>query len=220
MKPAALLLCAAVTSAMIAAAALAQPKSQTTLDLPAPAAPKAKPSPPGDSAAPSHFEKAAAKKPAGDKTKSADSDDEQFTPIPTGKPTALVMRGLDKITGRPTDIVAPMNVPVKFATLTITARTCYSTPPTEPPETTAFLQIDDHRPDQSARQVFSGWMFSSTPSLNGMQHPLYDVWVISCKMNQPGVVASVAPVKGSAKAVSPNAGADEEMPELPEGAGQ
>jgi len=88
---------------------------------------------------------------------------------------ALVLRGLDKITGRPTNIFAPIGVPVGFATLTITARYCYSTPPSEPPETTAFVEIADHRPDQPKKQVFSGWMHASSPSLNGLQHPLYDV---------------------------------------------
>lgn len=136
------------------------------------------------------------------------------------KPVALALRGLDKMTGRSTDIIAPINKPVKFATLTITVRTCYSTPPTEPPETTAFLEITDKRPDEKPRKVFSGWMFASTPSINGMEHPLYDVWVINCKTNEPGVVASVAPAKTEAKPVSPNAGAEEAMPELPEDAGQ
>jgi hypothetical protein len=145
--------------------------------------------------------------------------------IPQGAPVALVLRGLDKMTGRPADIVAPMNTPVKFATLTITVRTCYSTPPAEPPETDAFLEIVDNRPDQPAKKVFSGWMFASSPSLNGMEHPLYDVWVINCKTNAPGtaapgVVASVMPAKGPVKAVSPNAGVEEAMPALPDDAGQ
>jgi len=66
----------------------------------------------------------------------------------------LMMRGLDKITGRAFDIVAPLNVPVKFATLTVTARYCYSTPSSETPETAAFVQIDDARPDKPVRSVF------------------------------------------------------------------
>jgi hypothetical protein len=112
----------------------------------------------------------------------------------------LLLRGLDKITGRPTDIVAPVGKPVHFATLTITARYCYSTPASETPETAAFVQIDDHRPDQSARRVFSGWMYGSSPGLNGMEHPLYDVWAISCNTNAPGIapkpsIASTAPVR-------------------------
>jgi hypothetical protein len=133
---------------------------------------------------------------------------------------AVALRGLDKITGRPTNIFAPVGVPVRFATLTITARYCYSTPPSEPPETTAFIEVVDHRPDQPERQVFSGWMLASSPSLNGLQHPLYDLWVISCKTNQPGQVAPVVASTAPVKALSPDATAKEAAPELPEGAGQ
>lgn len=140
-------------------------------------------------------------------------------PPTVGDHAVLQLRALDKITGKASVIMAPLNVPVLFATLTITARTCYSTPASETPETSAFLQIDDHRPDQSQKRVFSGWMYASSPALNAMQHPLYDVWVIRCMTNAPGqqpTVTAAAPVK----AVSPNSGANEEMPVLPEDAGQ
>jgi hypothetical protein len=146
-------------------------------------------------------------------------------PIPTGPPptppnAVLVMTGLDKITGRPTRIVAHLNQPVHFATFTITARYCYSTPASETPETSAFVQIDDHRPDQRERRVFSGWMYASSPGLNAVQHPLYDVWVISCSANAPGqtppTVASVAPVRVR----SPDSTDTEGVAPLHEGAGQ
>jgi hypothetical protein len=132
----------------------------------------------------------------------------------------VILRGLDKITGRPSNVLAPVGVPVTYATLTITARYCYSTPPSEPPETTAFLQIEDHRPDQDARAVFSGWMLASSPSLNGLQHPLYDVWVINCTTNQPGQVLPLIASTSAVKETSPDANAKEAMPDLPEGAGQ
>jgi hypothetical protein len=132
----------------------------------------------------------------------------------------LVLRGLDKITGRPTNIYAPVGVPVKFATLEITARYCYSTPTSEPPETTAFLQIDDHRIDKPAKREFSGWMLASSPSLNALEHPLYDVWVISCMTNRPGQTAPVVASTAAVKTVSPEVGAKEAMPDLPEGSGQ
>ena len=132
----------------------------------------------------------------------------------------IIMRGLDKITGRPANILAPVGVPVTYATMTITARYCYSTPITEPPETTAFVQIEDHRPDQDATQVFSGWMLASSPSLNGLQHPLYDVWVMSCATNQPGQQLPLVASTSTVKATSPDATSKEAMPELPEGAGQ
>jgi hypothetical protein len=131
----------------------------------------------------------------------------------------LMMRGLDKITGRPTSITAPIGRPVHFATLTITARFCYSTPASETPETAAFVQIEDNRPDQSARRIFSGWMYGSSPGLNGVEHPLYDVWVISCNnAPAPAVAAntSTAPVRVAA----PDSSDKEGIQALPEGAGQ
>jgi hypothetical protein len=135
------------------------------------------------------------------------------------KPT-LVLRGLDKITGRPVDIVAPLNVPVSFASLTITARYCYSTPPIETPQTAAFVQIDDHRSDQPARRVFSGWMYASSPALNGMEHPLYDVWVITCRTSEPGEARPVVAAKAPVKVASPDATDKEGLAPLPEGADQ
>jgi hypothetical protein len=141
-----------------------------------------------------------------------------------GVKRAVILRGLDKISGQAVNIFAPVGVPVKFATLTITARYCYSTPPIETPETTAFIQVDDHRPDAPAnapgKRVFSGWMLASSPSLNPMDHPLYDVWVISCKTNQPGQVAPTVASTAPVKIVSPEEGAKEKLPELPEGSGQ
>jgi hypothetical protein len=143
----------------------------------------------------------------------------QAQPPGTVAHPVLELRALDKITGRASVLMAPLNVPVKFASLTIVARSCYSTPASETPETSAFLQIDDRRPDKSEHRVFSGWMYASSPGMNAMQHPIYDVWAISCKTNAPGQAPSVA-ATAPVKPVSPNAGANEAMPELPEGAGQ
>ena len=142
-------------------------------------------------------------------------------PLQPAGPMILLLRGLDKITGRPTDIIAPINKPVHFATLTITARYCYSTPASETPETAAFVQIDDHRPDQAARRIFSGWMYASSPGLNAVEHPLYDVWAISCNTNAPGAVpmpaiASTTPFK----VLSPDSSDKDAPPVLPQEAGK
>ena len=133
--------------------------------------------------------------------------------------TELLMRGLEKITGRPTNIAAPIGKPVRFATLTITARFCYSTPQSETPETTAFVQIEDHRPDQPAKRVFSGWMYGSSPGLNGVEHPLYDVWVISCN-NAPAQAVASNKSTAPTKVAAPDSSDKEGIQALPEGAGQ
>jgi hypothetical protein len=140
-------------------------------------------------------------------------------PTPPQGGTQLMLRGLDKITGRPTAITAPIGKPVRFATLTITARFCYSTPASETPETTAFVQIEDHRPDQEARRVFSGWMYGSSPGLNAVEHPLYDVWVISCN-NAPAPALAANTSTAPVKVKAPDSSDKEGIQALPEGAGQ
>ncbi|MBW8708773.1 MAG: DUF2155 domain-containing protein [Alphaproteobacteria bacterium] len=160
---------------------------------------------------------AAASVPAAPAAPAADAPAGPPTPPQGG--TQLTLRGLDKITGRPTAITAPIGKPVQFATLTITARFCYSTPASETPETTAFVQIEDHRPDQPPRRVFSGWMYGSSPGLNGVEHPLYDVWVISCN-NAPAPALAANTSTAPVKVKAPDSSDKEGIQALPEGAGQ
>ncbi|MEO6040490.1 MAG: DUF2155 domain-containing protein [Croceibacterium sp.] len=69
---------------------------------------------------------------------------------------------------------------------------CERTAPWEdPPETGAFAQVlVFERPDADTAArwhgVFSGWLFKNSPSLNVVEHPIYDVWVKDCAMNFPG----------------------------------
>lgn len=98
----------------------------------------------------------------------------------------VVMQGLDKITARTETFEVPVGATRQFGTLRITARYCDKTPPEEPPERTAFLEIVDVRPDQAAESVFTGWMFSSSPAVSALEHPVYDVWVIDCRMTDSG----------------------------------
>jgi hypothetical protein len=101
--------------------------------------------------------------------------------------SAVVLRALDKITGRTRDIVAPVGKAVSFGTLEILARACERAPETEAPETKAFLEILDAPVRRQAGQsqekakVFSGWMFASSPGLNPLEHAVYDVWPIACR---------------------------------------
>lgn len=161
---------------------------------------------------------ATAPKPAIAPAASPTSAPDSLPPKPRG-PLMLILRGLDKISGKSTTLVAPIGKPIQYATLTIVARYCYSTPPTETPETAAFVQIDDHRPDQPERRVFSGWMYASSPGLHGMEHPIYDVSVITCKAREPGQTVAVGPLK-PVKPVSPDASDNEKPTALPDDAGQ
>ena len=111
-------------------------------------------------------------------------------PDARGVKRMAVLRGLDKITGRAIDVNAPAGVPVRYGSLTLTARYCYTVPPEEPPETSVFVQIDDNPPGAPPKRIFSGWMFASTPALSALEHPTYDVWVITCKTDEPAPAAA------------------------------
>ena len=89
------------------------------------------------------------------------------------------------MTARIFTIEAPIDQAVRFGTLEITARHCRKRPPEEPPEITAFLEIRDIKRDQPAAALFIGWMFASSPALSALEHPVYDVWVIDCRISAP-----------------------------------
>ena len=99
---------------------------------------------------------------------------------------SAVLQGLDKTTARISTFEAPVDEVVRFGTLEITARRCQKTPPEEPPESTAFLEIVDVRPDSDAVSVFTGWMFASSPAVSALEHAVYDVWVIDCNVADDG----------------------------------
>ncbi len=101
-------------------------------------------------------------------------------PARSGTPVAI-LQGLDKVTARISSIEAPVDGAVRFGTLRIVVRTCRTRPPEDPPETTAFLEIDEVRRGERPVRLFSGWMFASSPALSSLEHPVYDVWVKSCR---------------------------------------
>jgi len=110
--------------------------------------------------------------------------------------TVAVLQGLDKTTARISKFDAPVGKAVRFGTLVITVRACIKHPPEEEPESAAFLQIDEVRQGERnsvvSQQVFSGWMFASSPALSALENPIYDVGVLDCKTD-----TTAAPASGS-----------------------
>jgi len=90
------------------------------------------------------------------------------------------VRILDKITGRTRTYDLDVGRTVAYAKLRIRPKSCRKTSPLDEPDNASFLQIWEVKPDESTAWVFSGWMFSSSPSLSAMDHPVYDVWIIDC----------------------------------------
>lgn len=87
---------------------------------------------------------------------------------------------LEKVTARVSRMDVPVGATKRFGTLEITVEACFEAPPTEPPESAAFLTIVDGVADAAPAEVFSGWMYASSPALSALEHAVYDIWVVDC----------------------------------------
>ena len=92
---------------------------------------------------------------------------------------------LDKFTARISTKSVPVGGVTEFGTLELRVHYCAYRPPEEPPENVAFIMIFDNgyaekKPKKAQKAVFSGWMFASSPAISGLEHPVYDVTLLSC----------------------------------------
>ncbi len=119
--------------------------------------------------------------------------DEVITEPPSQKipNKGAMFAGLDKITGRITSFDAAIGETVQFGALQVTPRACYTRPPTETPNTDAFLEVDEVTLQGEVKRIFTGWMFAASPGLHAVEHPIYDVWLTDCK--NPVVAAAPPP---------------------------
>lgn len=97
-----------------------------------------------------------------------------------------VVRGLDKVTGHASDYTLTIGRPARIGTLEVVARSCTKSAPEETPEVRIYVDVFDHPParegEEAARtEIFHGWLFASSPSLNAVDHPTYDIWAIDCR---------------------------------------
>ena len=98
---------------------------------------------------------------------------------PTDYDTA-VLQGLKKVSAETSSFEAPIDMPTTFGTLTIIVKKCVKSKPEEQPENSALILIQDHKKDEKPTTVFSGWMFSSSPAISALEHPVYDITMLGC----------------------------------------
>jgi hypothetical protein len=92
-----------------------------------------------------------------------------------------ILQGLNKVMGRVSTFEAPLGTLSNFENLEIIVRKCWKSPPDEHPENAALLEIREVRASEAPRQIFLGWMLSSSPGLSSLEHPVYDITVIACE---------------------------------------
>ena len=110
-----------------------------------------------------------------------------------------VLAILNKRNGIVRDVALHPGQSARWKDITVRLRACEATAPWEPEKLTgAFVQVDVQRPDRKWARVFSGWLYKESPSLNVVEHPVYDVWPKTCEMTYPaGPAASAAPASSS-----------------------
>jgi hypothetical protein len=109
----------------------------------------------------------------------------QIAAAQTVKNEIAVFAALDKVTAQISPMEVPIGKTVKFGALTITPRVCNTRPPMEEPLTSAFVEVEETQLDNTHKRIFSGWMFAESPVLHGVEHPVFDVWLTSCKTVEP-----------------------------------
>ena len=93
---------------------------------------------------------------------------------------AALMQSMDKLTGRVKKITVPVNSQINYGDFSLVLRACKKNPPEETPENFAFVDVADKSLGDKEYNIFRGWMLSSTPGINAIEHPIYDVWLLEC----------------------------------------
>lgn len=106
-----------------------------------------------------------------------DEDEEEaaFKPMLVGSFSLL-----HKVTAKVQKIELLSGQEYAIGDMSLTMHDCISTPPEEPPETKAFLEISEFKAGRD-KALFTGWMFASSPGINAMEHPVFDIWPLACK---------------------------------------
>src|SRR4030081_1699539 len=98
--------------------------------------------------------------------------------------------GLDKITGRIINFDEDIGETVQFGALRVKTDACYTRPATEAANTDAFVEVDEITLQGEVKRIFSGWMFAASPGLHGVEHPIYDIWLVDCKAPDATIVSA------------------------------
>jgi hypothetical protein len=188
-------------------------------DLPPPSSPPGAGAPAGQPAPPGQRQQRAGLPPANSPAPpgpTAPPAQEDVVTLPPAQkivnPTA-VFSGLDKITGRITTFDAAIGETVQFGALQVTARACYSRPPTETPLTDGFVEVAEVTLQGEVRRIFTGWMFAASPGLHAVEHPIYDVWLTDCKGGAPPVADAQPPSPPPARPATPQRQAPQRAPQ-------
>ena len=86
---------------------------------------------------------------------------------------------LDKISNKLNDMSIKVNESEVIGSLNISVYSCFTEPPNEIPEDYALIDVKDNFQNDE-ESIYKGWMISSSPDVTPLEHPIYDLWLLSC----------------------------------------
>lgn len=141
-------------------------------------------------------ESASAPKPAGPAARPAAPVPETRVITPMAERVAT-LGVLNKRNGLSRDLTMKPGEAVRIGDLVVRLRACEETAPWEPEHWTgAFVQVITRETRTMWRKTFSGWLYKESPSINVVEHPIYDVWVKACKMRHPDIGSDTIVARG------------------------
>lgn len=138
---------------------------------------------------------------------------EQLAPGTTPMAERVAVLGfLNKRNGLSRDLTLRPGQAIRIGDAIVRLRACETSAPWEVQRLTgAFVQLDVRNAQERFQRVFSGWLYKETPSLNVVEHPIYDVWPKSCEMTHPGS-GEPEPSRASRRSSAPNSATEPSQP--------
>lgn len=90
------------------------------------------------------------------------------------------IRFLDKITAKSTTKLVKIGEREQFNKLIVLPLKCWKSYPEEMPENKLLIKVFKINKNKEKKMIFYGWIFSSTPSISGIEHPMYDITLEDC----------------------------------------
>ena len=95
--------------------------------------------------------------------------------------TEIEIKILDKVSSKNYKVKISIGEEKVFKNISIKPLKCKNSEFDDSPEIIAYLQVKDLKDtDNDEVFVFNGWTFSSSPSINTFDHPVYDIWLVKC----------------------------------------
>lgn len=96
-----------------------------------------------------------------------------------------VIQALNKTTAKTSILEMRIGDKIRFGQISMIAHKCWQASLDQKPESKILLEVFENKNDasdqESEKRIFYGWMFASSPSVSGLENPIYDLTAVSCR---------------------------------------